>query len=85
MTWALPKKLLCEPSTAWKWKWVLAMYLPTLGLPDADKLKIKSGLVIEITKAMRKLGLTQKGGSRTHGYHPTKGLKHAAWRFHQSV
>ena len=24
-----------------------------LGLPDADKLKIKSGLVIEITKAMR--------------------------------
>ena len=26
-----------------------------LGLPDADKLKIKSGLVIEITKAMRKL------------------------------
>jgi predicted XRE-type DNA-binding protein len=30
-----------------------------LGLPDADKLKIKSGLVIEITKAIRKLGLTQ--------------------------
>ena len=30
-----------------------------LGLPDADKLKIKSGLVIEITKAVRKLGLTQ--------------------------
>ena len=30
-----------------------------LGLPDAAKLKIKSGLVIEITKAVRKLGLTQ--------------------------
>ena len=30
-----------------------------LGLPGADKLKIKSGLVIEIIKAMRKLGLTQ--------------------------
>ena len=30
-----------------------------LGLPDAEKLKIKSGLVIEITKAVRKLGLTQ--------------------------
>ena len=30
-----------------------------LGLPGADKLKIKSGLVIEITKAIRKLGLTQ--------------------------
>ena len=26
-----------------------------LGLPDADKLKIKSGLVIEIRKAMRRL------------------------------
>ena len=31
-----------------------------LGLPDADKLKIKSGLVIEITRAVRKLGLTQQ-------------------------
>ncbi|ACQ68058.1 XRE family transcriptional regulator [Candidatus Williamhamiltonella defendens] len=30
-----------------------------LGLPNPDKLKIKSGLVIEITKALRKLGLTQ--------------------------
>jgi predicted XRE-type DNA-binding protein len=30
-----------------------------LGLPDAEKLKIKSGLVIEITRAIRKLGLTQ--------------------------
>ena len=31
-----------------------------LGLPDADKLKIKTGLVIEIRKAMRRLGLTQQ-------------------------
>jgi len=31
-----------------------------LGLPEAEKLKIKSGLVIEITKAMRKQGLSQK-------------------------
>jgi predicted XRE-type DNA-binding protein len=30
-----------------------------LGLPDPEKLKIKSGLAVEITKAMRKLGLTQ--------------------------
>lgn len=30
-----------------------------LGVPDADKLKIKSGLVIEITKAVRNLGLSQ--------------------------
>lgn len=31
-----------------------------LGLPDADKLKIKSGLVIEITRAIRKLELSQE-------------------------
>lgn len=31
-----------------------------LGLPDAEKLKIKTGLVIEIRKAMRRFGLTQK-------------------------
>lgn len=30
-----------------------------LGLPNAEKLKIKSGLVIEITKAIRRLHLTQ--------------------------
>ena len=38
-----------------------------LGLPDADKLKIKSGLVIEITKAVRKLGLTQDQAARRMG------------------
>jgi predicted XRE-type DNA-binding protein len=38
-----------------------------LGLPDADKLKIKSGLVIEIRKAMRRLGLTQQEAARRMG------------------
>ncbi|MCX7144140.1 MAG: helix-turn-helix transcriptional regulator [Proteobacteria bacterium] len=38
-----------------------------LGLPDADKLKIKSGLVIEITKAVRKLGLSQDEAGRRMG------------------
>lgn len=31
-----------------------------LGLPDAEELKIKSGLAIEITRAVRRLGLTQQ-------------------------
>ena len=31
-----------------------------LALADAEKLKIKTGLVIEIRKAMRSLGLTQQ-------------------------
>ncbi|WP_342239499.1 helix-turn-helix domain-containing protein [Inquilinus sp. OTU3971] len=31
-----------------------------LGFAGADKLKIKSGLMIEITKAVRRLGLTQE-------------------------
>ncbi len=38
-----------------------------LGLPNADKLKIKSGLAIEITKAVRKLGLTQDEAARRMG------------------
>lgn len=38
-----------------------------LGLPDADKLKIKSGLMIEITKAVRKLGLSQEEAGRRMG------------------
>jgi predicted XRE-type DNA-binding protein len=29
-----------------------------LGLPDAERLKIKTGLVVEIRKAIRALGLT---------------------------
>ena len=38
-----------------------------LELPNADKLKIKSGLVIEITKAMRRLGLTQQAAAQRMG------------------
>ena len=38
-----------------------------LDLPDADKLKIKSGLVIEITKAVRNLGLSQEEAGRRMG------------------
>lgn len=38
-----------------------------LGLPDAEKLKIKSGLVIEIRKAMRRLELTQQAAAKRMG------------------
>ena len=38
-----------------------------LGLPDADKLKIKTGLVIEIRMAMRSLGLTQQEAAKRMG------------------
>ena len=38
-----------------------------LGLADADKLKIKTGLVIEIRKAMRSLGLTQLEAAKRMG------------------
>ena len=38
-----------------------------LGLRDADKLKIKSGFVIEITKAVRRLGLSQEEAGRRMG------------------
>ena len=38
-----------------------------LGLPDAEKLKIKSGLVIEIARAVRRLGLTQEEAGRRMG------------------
>lgn len=38
-----------------------------LGLPDADKLKIKTGLVVEIRKAMRALGLTQQEAAKRMG------------------
>ena len=37
------------------------------GLPDADKLKIKTGLVIEIRHAMRRLGLTQQAAAKRMG------------------
>ena len=38
-----------------------------LDLPCADKLKIKSGLVVEITRAVRSLGLTQEEAGRRMG------------------
>lgn len=38
-----------------------------LGLAGAEKLKIKSGLVIEITRAIHKLGLTQAEAGRRMG------------------
>jgi predicted XRE-type DNA-binding protein len=38
-----------------------------LGLPDADKLKIKTGLVIEIRKAIRRQGLTQQEAAKRMG------------------
>ncbi len=43
-----------------------------LGLPAANKLKIKSCLVIEISKAMRRLGLTQDEAARRMGITPLK-------------
>ncbi len=38
-----------------------------LGLPDAEKLKIKTGLVVEIWQAMRALGLTQQATAKRMG------------------
>ena len=38
-----------------------------LGLPDAEKLKIKTGLVVEIRKAMRSLELTQQEAANRMG------------------
>jgi predicted XRE-type DNA-binding protein len=38
-----------------------------LGLPDADKLKIKTGLVIEIRKAMHERNLTQQQAAKLMG------------------
>lgn len=38
-----------------------------LGLPGAEMLEIKSGLVIEITRAVRRLGLTREEAGRRMG------------------
>lgn len=38
-----------------------------LGLADAEKLRIKTGLVVEIRKAMRALGLTQRAAAQRMG------------------
>jgi hypothetical protein len=50
-----------------------------LGLPDAEKLKIKTGLVVEIRKAMRALGDQPTSGCQTHGHPATEGVGHDAW------
>jgi predicted XRE-type DNA-binding protein len=38
-----------------------------LGLPEPEKLKIKSGLMTEIIRAVRRLGLTQEEAGRRMG------------------
>ncbi len=38
-----------------------------LALPDAERLKIKTGLVIEVRKAMRRLDLTQQAAAKRMG------------------
>jgi predicted XRE-type DNA-binding protein len=38
-----------------------------LDLPDAEKLKIKTGLVVEIRRAMHRLGLTQQEAAKRMG------------------
>ena len=43
-----------------------------LGLPGAEQLKIKSGLVIEITRAVRRLGMTQEEAGRRMGISQAK-------------
>lgn len=43
-----------------------------LGLPNADQLKIKSGLAIEITRAVRRLGLTQQEAASRIGISQAK-------------
>jgi predicted XRE-type DNA-binding protein len=43
-----------------------------LGLPDAEELKIKSGLAIEITRAVRRMGLTQQEAGRRMGISQAK-------------
>ena len=45
-----------------------------LGLADADKLKIKTGLVIEIRKAMQSLGLTQQEAAKRMGLSPSQAI-----------
>jgi predicted XRE-type DNA-binding protein len=43
-----------------------------LGFPDAEELKIKSGLAVEITRAVRRLGLTQQEAGRQMGISQAK-------------
>lgn len=43
-----------------------------LGLPDAETLKIKTGLAIEITQAMRRLGLSSQAAAELFGMSESK-------------
>ena len=43
-----------------------------LGFPDAEELKIKSGLAVEITRAVRRLGRTQQEAGRQMGISQAK-------------
>jgi len=43
-----------------------------LGLPHPEQLKIKSGLAIEITRAVRRLGLTQQEAAKRMGISQAK-------------
>jgi len=43
-----------------------------LGLPDAEQLKIKSGLVIQIARAIRRQGLTQDQAGQQMGISQAK-------------
>src|SRR5262249_33883144 len=43
-----------------------------LGLPDADKLKLKNGLLIEIIETIKRLGITQKEAGRRMGISQSK-------------
>jgi predicted XRE-type DNA-binding protein len=43
-----------------------------LGFPDAGELKIKSGLAIEITRAVRRLGMTQQKAGEKMGISQAK-------------
>lgn len=50
-----------------------------LGLADAEKLKIKTGLVIEIRKVIRSLGMTQQEVTKRMGIAHAQGLRQDAW------
>jgi predicted XRE-type DNA-binding protein len=56
-----------------------------LGLANAEKLKIKSGLVIEITRAVRRLGLTQEEAGPRMGIPQPKVSGMLRGGFHQPL
>ena len=56
-----------------------------LALPDAEQLKIKSGLVIEITRAVRRLGMTQEEAARRMGISQAESFWPDARRFLQPL